>query len=160
VSELRTLGWEVLLEYTFNHYGERGSVDVIGWHALSGALLIVEVKSRLTDLQALLASLGRKLRIVPDLLARERGWKAVSVGRLVVLPGWTANRTVVERHRAIFDASFPGRAADVRRWLRDPRGPTLAAVWFVSTSRVVTHTRVRRVRKVRPTVRGGDQGSA
>jgi len=160
VSELRAVGWEALLEYTFNHYGERGSVDVIGWHAPSGTLLIVEVKSRLTDLQDLLASLGRKGRIVPDLLGRERGWKSASVGRMVVMPGWTANRSIVDRHRAIFDASFPGRAADVHRWLRDPSGPALAAVWFVSSSRVATRTRVRRVRKVRPTVPGGDQGSA
>jgi len=158
VSELRAVGWEVLLEYTFNHYGERGSVDVIGWHAPSKTLLIVEVKSRLTDLQDLLASLGRKGRIVPDLLERERGWKAASVGRMVVMPGWTANRAVVERHRAIFDVSFPGRAVDVHRWLRNPRGPALAAVWFVSSSRVVTRTRVRRVRKARPTAPSGGQG--
>lgn len=149
VSDLQAAGWDVLLEYTFNHYGERGSVDAIGWHAPSGALLIVEVKSRLTDLQDLLASLGRKIRIVPNLLVGERGWDPVSVGRLVVMPGSTANRGVVERHRAIFDASFPGRAADVRRWLRDPRDPALAAVWFVSSSRVMTGTRVRRVRKAR-----------
>lgn len=138
VSELRAVGWEVLLEYTFNHYGERGSVDVIGWHAPSGTLVIVEVKSRLTDLQDLLASLGRKIRIVPDLLDRECGWKPASVGRMVVMPGWTANRAVVDRHRAIFDASFPGRAVDVHRWLRNPRDPSLAAVWFVSSSRVLT----------------------
>jgi len=158
VSELRAVGWEVLLEYTFNHYGERGSVDAIGWDAASQTLLIVEVKSRLTDLQDLLASLGRKLRIVPDLLGRERGWEPTSVGRMVVMPGWTANRAIVERHRAIFDASLPDRAVDVRRWLRNPRGPALAAVWFVSSSRVATRTRVHRVRKVRPTAPGGEEG--
>jgi len=156
VAELRAVGWEVLLEYTFNHYGERGSVDAIGWHAASGTLVIVEVKSRLTDLQDLLASLGRKVRIVPDLLSRERGWMPTSVGRMVVMPGWTANRSIVERHRAVFDATFPGRAVDVHRWLRDPSGPALAAVWFVSSSRVATRTRVHRVRKLRPTGPGGD----
>ena len=25
--------WEVVVEYTFNRYGERGSVDVLAWHA-------------------------------------------------------------------------------------------------------------------------------
>jgi len=146
VSELRRVGWEVEIEYTFNHFGERGSVDVVGWHGLSGSLVIVEVKSRLTDLQDLLASLGRKIRIVPDRLAEDRGWESVRVGRVIALPGSTANRGVVDRHRAIFDASFPGRASGVRRWLRAPDGSGLAAVWFVSPSRVATRTRPRRVR--------------
>ena len=145
VSELRRRGWDVELEYTFNHFGERGSVDVIGWHAASRSLLIVEAKSTLTDLQDLLGSMGRKLRIVPDRLAEERGWESVRVGRLIALPGSTANRGIVERHHAIFDASFPARASAARRWLRAPDGPGLAAVWFVSPSRVATPTRPRRV---------------
>ena len=155
VAELRRLGWEVLLEYTFNHYGERGSVDVIGWHALSGSLVIIEVKSRLLDLQDLLASLGRKIRIVPDRLTDERGWDVVRVGRVVALPGTTANRRVIERHRAIFDASFPSRASAIRRWLRDPGDKGVAAVWFVSSSRVVATKRPRRVRSGRSRAPGG-----
>jgi transcriptional regulator with XRE-family HTH domain len=149
VSDLRAAGWEVLLEYTFNHYGERGSVDVLGWHVGSRALVIIEVKSRLTDLQDLLASLGRKIRIVPGLVSAERGWDATMVGRVVVMPGTTANRTIVGRHRAIFDSSFPGRAADARAWMRHPVPPGLAAIWFVSPSRLMTRTRVARVRSVR-----------
>lgn len=30
VRALRTHGWERIVEYTFNHFGERGSVDVVG----------------------------------------------------------------------------------------------------------------------------------
>lgn len=122
VAELQRLGWEALVEYTFNHYGERGSVDVVGWHALTRSLVIIEVKSRLNDLQDLLASLGRTIRIVPRRLQDERGWESIRVGRAVALPGTTANRAVIERHRAIFDASFPARARTLRRWLRDPSG--------------------------------------
>ena len=33
VRELRDLGWEVVVEFGFNHYGDRGSVDVLAWHA-------------------------------------------------------------------------------------------------------------------------------
>ena len=62
-----------MVEYTFNHYGERGSVDVVAYHAGHRALLIVEVKTRLTDLQAFLASFGRKLRVVPALVRDDRG---------------------------------------------------------------------------------------
>jgi transcriptional regulator with XRE-family HTH domain len=53
VRILRDLGWEVLVEFSFNSYGERGSVDIVAWHPAARALLLVEVKSRLLDLQAL-----------------------------------------------------------------------------------------------------------
>jgi hypothetical protein len=29
--------WEVVVEYSFNHYGYRGSVDVLAWHAANRA---------------------------------------------------------------------------------------------------------------------------
>ena len=116
----------------------------------SGSLVIVEVKSRLTDLQDLLARLDGRSGSSRICLAEERGWESVRVGRVIVLPGTTANRGVVERHRAIFDASFPARARCLRRWLRAPEGPGLAAVWFVSPSRVAAPTRPRRVRARRP----------
>lgn len=145
VARLRAEGWEVIVEYTFNHFGERGSVDVVAYHSGLRALLIVEVKTRLTDLQAFLASFGRKLRLVPDLLRTERGWDARAVGRLLVLPGTTANRSIVVQHRSVFDVSFPARADAIRRWLRTPM-EALAGVWFVSASRQTASKRVFRVR--------------
>ena len=45
VRALRRSGWEVVVEYTFNHFGERGSVDVLAWHPLHRALLLLEVKT-------------------------------------------------------------------------------------------------------------------
>lgn len=146
VARLTAEGWEIVVEYTFNHYGERGSVDVLAYHPEHRALLIVEVKTRLTDLQAFLASFGRKLRVVPALVRDDRGWDVLDVGRILVIPGTTANRAVVERHRAVFDVSFPARADAIRRWLRVPAG-VLAGVWFVSPSRATTGTRVIRVRR-------------
>ena len=137
VATMHALAWTVELEYSFNRAGERGSVDILGWHAASRTLLIVEVKSRFTDLQAMLHALARKLRVVPGLVADERGWDALHVGRIVVVAGTAANRSIVDGHRAIFDASFPARARDIRAWLRHPAGP-IAGVWFVSTQSVPT----------------------
>src|SRR5690242_19183291 len=79
VGTLDRAGWATVIEFSFNVYGERGSVDVLGWHAATRTLLIVEVKSRFTDLQEMLLSLGRKLRLVPDEARRELGWDAVSI---------------------------------------------------------------------------------
>lgn len=133
VGRLRTLGWQVLLEYGFNHYGERGSVDVVAWHPATRTLLLIEVKSRFTDLQELLSTFARKLRLVPRLLAEAEGWRASHVARLIVVPGTRANRSVVERHANIFDAAFPARGAGVARWLRHP-ADTIAGIWFVTPS--------------------------
>ena len=38
-------GWVTLAEVTFNHYGERGSVDIVAWHPPTGTLLLIEVKT-------------------------------------------------------------------------------------------------------------------
>jgi transcriptional regulator with XRE-family HTH domain len=130
VRRLRAVGWEPLVEYSFNHYGDRGSVDIVAWHPMLRVLLIVEVKSRIVDLQDLASSIDRKVRVVPALLARERGWHAVAVGRILVIAETTANRQLVRRHRATFAATFPAGTVDVRRWLRSPAG-ALRGIWFL-----------------------------
>ena len=122
LRHLRFAGWEVVVEFSFNVFGERGSVDVLAWHARTRTLLIVEVKSRLTDLQDMLMSLGRKLRLVPDEARRQLGWDPVAVGRIVVAPGTTESRAVLVRHRSTFDISLPARAMEIRRWVRSPHG--------------------------------------
>ena len=131
LRHLRSAGWEVMVEFSFNVFGERGSVDVLAWHAAYRTLLIVEVKSRMTDLQDMLLSLGRKLRLVPDEVRRQIGWDPVAVGRIVVAPGTTESRAVLERHRSMFEVSLPSRALEIRRWVRSPHGP-ISGVWLVS----------------------------
>jgi transcriptional regulator with XRE-family HTH domain len=131
VATLRSAGWETIVEFSFNVFGERGSVDVLAWHATTRTLLIVEVKSRFTDLQAMLQSLGRKLRLVPDEVRRELGWDPVAVGRIIVVPGTSEGRNVLARHRAMFEAMFPARSVAIRGWIRAPRGP-IAGVWQLS----------------------------
>jgi transcriptional regulator with XRE-family HTH domain len=143
---LRTAGWQIVPEFTFNHFGERGSVDLVAWHEASGTLLLVEVKSRLTDLQDLFARIATKVRVVPKLVAAEHGWQPKRIARLLVLPGTTANRSIVERHRDLFASSFPARAPEIRRWLRDPR-VDLAGLWFITASRHASAKRVLRVRR-------------
>ena len=105
---------------------------MLAWHAATRTLLIVEVKSRFTDLQAMLLSLGRKLRLVPDHARRHLDWDAVAVGRIVVVPATKEARNVLKSHRSTFEATLPARAIEIRRWLRDPAGP-IAGVWLVST---------------------------
>ncbi len=139
VAMLVDRGWQVVPEVTFSHYGERGSIDVLSWHALRGALLIVEVKSVVPDVQAMLAGVDRKQRLGPR-IAVERGWKADTVSRLIVLPDSRTARRRIETHRATFDLAYPARTRAVRRWLVAPKGP-LAGILFLPFTRSTTGRR-------------------
>jgi transcriptional regulator with XRE-family HTH domain len=148
---LRGRGWEVVLEATFSIFGERGSVDVLGWHAATRSVLIVEVKSIVPDVQAMLAAIDRKGRLAPA-IARDRGWQAGAISTLLVIGGSRTSRRRVEAHAITFEQTFPDRAVAARRWLAAPRrSEPLRALWFVSSSQQVTgRHRVRRA-EGRPT---------
>lgn len=142
-------GWTLHPEFTFNHFGDRGSVDILAWHAATRTLLIVEVKATLTDLQDLLAALSRKVRVVPAIAAQTFGWERLHVAQLLFVGDTKGNRAVVSRHAAIFDAAFPMRSREARTWVSRPAG-AVNALWFASSrsdpSAPVARQRVRRRR--------------
>ena len=135
VRRLTEAGWVVAVEYSFSRFGERGVVDVLAWLPFDRALLIVEVKSELDDLQDMLGKMDRYLRVVPALVAAERGWKVRVIGGLLVLPENSTSRWQVGRHRAIFATALPARNREVRRWIESPtaRGP-LRGLWFLQNA--------------------------
>ena len=96
------------------------------------------MKSTLLDLQDLFASLGRKARLVPGLVAKERGWRPRFVGVVVAVSDSSVNRRVVDAHEATFRTALPARTVAVRRWLAAPNG-ALAGVWFLPRMRHRTH---------------------
>ena len=135
LSTLAGLGWEVASEHSFNHYGERGWADVLAWHAAERALLVVETKTRLWDLQDTLGALDRKRRVLPGIVARELDWRARAVGVVLVLPELSTHRHVVERHSATFQAALPVRQVEVRNWLSSPTRD-LRGLWFLPIANV------------------------
>jgi transcriptional regulator with XRE-family HTH domain len=129
VAELLACGWQVLVEESFNVFGERGSVDVVAWLPGAGALLIIEIKTELVDLQDLLRTLDMKARVMPEVVRRSHGWPPVSVASVVVLPSNNSHRRAVAAHASLLDAALPGRTRDVRRWIREPAG-AFRGIWF------------------------------
>jgi hypothetical protein len=127
---LQESGWEVATEVSFNIRGERGTIDLLAYHAETGSLLVVEIKSVVPDLQAMLGTLDRKVRLAST-VARDRGWRASTVSRLLVLPDDRTARRRVDRHAAIFRSALPARTSRVRRWLKGPVG-VLAGIMFLS----------------------------
>jgi transcriptional regulator with XRE-family HTH domain len=146
VSILTGLGWECRVEATFDIRGERGVVDVLGWHPASGRLLIVESKSVVPDLQSMLSSLDRKLRLGRE-IAAQHGWRTTGIARSIVLAGTMANRARVYRFGATLKAVLPQDGRELRRWLADPKGTSPAALWFMTDMRVMTAVKRRRVRR-------------
>lgn len=130
LSRLRSLGWQVAPEVSFNIRGERGTIDILAFHPPTGSLLVIEIKSVVPDLQAMLGTLDRKARLAAD-IAREQGWMVRNVSRLLVLPEDRTARRRVRQHAATFDASLPARSVEVRRWLAAPTG-RLAGILFLT----------------------------
>jgi len=122
MRELVAAGWEAIPELSFNHFGERGSVDIVAWHAATRTLLLIEVKSRIDDVQDLLHTFGRKVRIVPDMVARDRGWSPSNVATMLVVGESNAARMTVRRHVTTFDAVWPARSAACKRFIARPDG--------------------------------------
>lgn len=146
-ARLRSAGWTTHLEVSFNHYGDRGRCDILAWHASTRTLLIVEVKSRLGNLQETLGSLNVKRRL-GRLLAEQVGCADPSavVVALVVADHRTGRR-VVERHPSMFEAfGLRGRAATA--WIAAPSGAPAGLLWFEAlpdsdSNRTTTGQRVR-----------------
>jgi transcriptional regulator with XRE-family HTH domain len=145
VGLLRASGWDVVPEATFSVYGERGSIDVLAFHPVTNSLLVVEVKSVVPDMQSMLASVDRKVRLAPA-IARERGWSPRTVSRLLVLPEDRTARRRVAGLQATFDQAFPSRTAAARRWIASPVGVPAGILFLPHSRRTTARQRVGRPR--------------
>ena len=130
VQRLIAASWEVRPELTFAVFGENGALDVMGWRASSRALLVVEAKPVIFDLQDTLSTLDRKRRLAPR-LARELGWRPLLVGTVLAMPGESQARHAVEEFGPVVRAAYPAGSLEVRKWIRAPQGD-LRGLWFLS----------------------------
>jgi transcriptional regulator with XRE-family HTH domain len=147
---LLELGWEVHPEVSYSIWGERGSIDLLAWHAETRTLLVIEIKTELTSVEATLRKLDEKVRLAPRIAAERFGWQVGHHGHLLVLPAASTPRRHVARHAPLLDRAFPLRGPALRRWLRRPAGGT-GGILFVPFAR---STRVTREDVSRRRVRG------
>jgi hypothetical protein len=149
-GRLQSCRWKTAVEVSFNHFGDRGRADVLGFHPASGTLMVVEVKTRIVDIQDLLGRLDVKVRLGPQ-LATSQGWPPPRrTLPAVVSADLRSARRIVAVHPQLF-ARFGVRGRAVLPWLMDPvsdpRGTGL--LWFATLpdSRAVSVVRASRVRK-------------
>ena len=145
--------WLVRVEVSFNRYGDRGRIDLLAFHPATGVLLVVEVKTVLWDIQAVLGSVDVKCRVA-SFVAREVGWQPRRVIPLLLIAASTTVRRRLDDHRSLFSSyGLRGRAAI--SWLRDPSGPAPEGALILTKAPHVAGTDRRRagrrrVRRTRP----------
>lgn len=143
VRILAEAGWEVVPEATFSIYGERGSIDVLAFHPATGSLLVIEVKSTVPDMQGMLSTLDRKVRLAPA-IARERGWQVTSVSRLLVIGEDRTSRRRLDAHAATVNQLMPLRTTAMRNWITAPSGRAGGVMFLTPSQSTPTRRRVRR----------------
>lgn len=141
-------GWLARAEVSFNHYGDRGRCDLLAWHPRTRTLLVVEVKSRLGDIQDTLGRLDVKVRL-GAILAGQVGWgQPAWVVPALVLGDDRTSRRVLSRHESLF-RRYGTRGRIALAWLRAPVA-TSGLIWFERTDsdqrRVIGPQRVRATR--------------
>ncbi|HEX5826025.1 MAG TPA: hypothetical protein VFY23_00770 [Candidatus Limnocylindrales bacterium] len=148
VTMLAELGWEVLPEVTFSEWGERGSVDILAWHAATRTLLVVEVKTEIVSAEETLRRHDVKARLGPAMGVARFGARPRAVAKLLVVAEGSTNRRRVERLAPVLDVSYPLRSDRVRAWLSEPDG-TMAGLLVASVPRAAGRPAPRRVRRTR-----------
>ena len=112
-------GWQFATEVTFSEWGERGTIDILAWHAASRTLLIIELKTEIPDPAGLVAQVDRYRRLAQK-IGRDRGWDPLRVATWVLVAESDFNRRQHARHKLMLTNAFPLNGQFMRRWLRDP----------------------------------------
>jgi transcriptional regulator with XRE-family HTH domain len=140
--------WQTAPEVSFSIYGERGVIDLVAWHAPRSTLLIVELKTELTDINELMARADQRRRLASRIVA-DRGWRPSTVGVWIVVADSRTNRRRLAAHREVLRSAFPTDGRSVTHWLRDPAGPVAALSFMSNDHDVTSRTGLARQRRVR-----------
>jgi transcriptional regulator with XRE-family HTH domain len=151
VEMLTKAGWEVHPEVSFSIYGERGSIDVLGWHAASRTLLVVEVKTELVSVEETIRKMDIKIRLAPEIVADRFGWQPAFRSHLLVLPETSTQRRRVERHAAVLDLAMPLRGRALRAWLAVPDRSIGGLLFLPGTTLAGPKHRALGRKRIRPT---------
>ena len=114
--------WIAVPEVTFSVFGERGIVDWVAWHAETGTLLLVELKTEIVDVNDLLGTANRRIRLARQ-IAEPYGWVPRRVAYWLAIEDDRTNRRHLARYATVLRSAFPEDGHAIRRWLREPDRP-------------------------------------
>jgi len=113
--------WTLVPEASFAIYSDRGVIDMFAWHPGRRAVLVIELKTDIADVNELLGTLDRKRRVAPK-VAAERGWDPTAVSAWLIVADSRTNRRRLGAHAAMLRGALPQDGPTIRRWLMDPIG--------------------------------------
>ena len=128
---LERWGWVVRVKVSFSRYGERGRIDLLAWHPRAGIVVVIELKTALVDIQALIGGLDMKARLARH-VAQQFGWEVRSVVPAVVFAEDRAIRKRLGQFETLFDR-FAVRGRPATSWMRTPDGVVPSGlIWFAT----------------------------
>lgn len=137
--------WVLAPEVSYAIYGERGVIDIVAWHPGRRAILVIELKTDVVDVNQLIGKVGEKARLIRQIV-RDRGWDPLTVSTWVIVASGRTNRARLAAHQAVLRAAFPADGRGMRHWLGDPAGSVAAlSLWTELAARPLMPT--RRVRR-------------
>jgi DNA-binding Xre family transcriptional regulator len=150
-------GWVFEPEVSFAIYRDRGIVDILAWHSQRQALLLIELKTAVVDVQETVGTFDRKRRLARQ-IAAGRGWRPRVVGAWLLIADSATNRRRVADHREMLRAAFPADGRTLRHWIREPDADVRALSFWSEARSIASNPRIaprQRVR-ARPPERGSD----
>jgi transcriptional regulator with XRE-family HTH domain len=102
--------WVLQPEVSFAIYGERGIIDILAWHPRLRALLVIELKTDVADVNELVGTVDRKGRHAIR-IAIDRGWirprdPPPTVSIWVIVANGHTNRRRIQAHGSMLRAAF------------------------------------------------------
>jgi len=122
-------GWTFDPEVSFSYFGERGVIDVLGWHPEAATTLVIELKTEIVDVQELMGTMDRRVRLAPR-IASDRGYRASHVGAWVILANDRSNHRRLHEHRTVLRSKFPADGRSISSWLTRPFQPIWALTFM------------------------------
>src|SRR6478672_6872824 len=83
--------WVLAPEVSYAVYGERGVIDIVAWHPGRRAILVIELKTDVVDVNQLIGKVGEKARLIRRIV-RDRGWDPLTVSTWVIVASGRTNR--------------------------------------------------------------------
>jgi transcriptional regulator with XRE-family HTH domain len=138
-------GWVLAPEVSYAVFAERGVVDIVAWHPGRRAILVIELKTDIVDVNQTIGKVGEKARLIRQIV-KDRGWAPLTVSTWLIVAAGRTNRARIAAHKAVLRAAFPADGRVMRNWLAEPVGSVAGlTIWSDRAARPLAPT--RRVRR-------------
>lgn len=127
-------GWVVVPEVSFSIYGERGVIDQLAWHESTAHLLVIELKTQFVDINEMLGTLDRKVRLA-RVIARGRGWYPAATSAWLIVADTRTNRRHAAQYATLLGSRFKLDGRQLRTFLRKPGAATTGLAFMTDATR-------------------------